>query len=159
SALATLLGGCGLVLGITDGTPRSNSSSDDAVSSVGTGGNAGAGAGGAGGSGGAVVVYNDVKDPNNWATFVISSAPGLKGPFQGGSFDGKYVYLSPTGSQVVARYDTTGSFASAASWSGFGVKSASPIASNYNGGAIVAAGGLQLVPFSDGTNSYGFTLR
>jgi hypothetical protein len=108
---------------------------------------------------GPVVVWNDMTDPTRWLTFTITSAPGLSGPFSGGTFDGRYVYLAPAPATVPTRYDTTQSFISAAAWSEFNVAATYPGAVGYHGGAIVAAGGVLFVPYYTGTAYHGFTVR
>jgi hypothetical protein len=60
---------------------------------------------------------------STWSSFDVSSL-GIPGGFSGAVFDGRYVYFvpfsagaTPTGS--LARYDSTGSFASPSSWTTF----------------------------------------
>ncbi len=63
-------------------------------------------------------MFNDVTDPQWWATFDLGPLTGAT-EFSGGVFDGRYVYLGPwfsTQSKVV-RYDTQDPFTSASSWS------------------------------------------
>lgn len=59
----------------------------------------------------------------SWSTFDTASVnPGARG-FNSAAFDGRYVYLGPYDNGdydgVVARYDTTATFAASASWSTF----------------------------------------
>jgi hypothetical protein len=61
--------------------------------------------------------------PGSWSSFDTSTAnAGLKG-YQGGAFDGRYVYVSPwantTFDGVAGRYDTLATFTAAASWTQF----------------------------------------
>jgi hypothetical protein len=59
--------------------------------------------------------YNDIRDPANWEAYDLhGSAPS----FNGGTFDGRYVYLSPFAGPA-ARFDTHAPFRSAASWESF----------------------------------------
>jgi hypothetical protein len=39
--------------------------------------------------------------------------------FQGGTFDGRYVYMAPASDSVLVRYDTTQAFSATTSWSTF----------------------------------------
>jgi hypothetical protein len=57
--------------------------------------------------------------------------------FRGGLFDGRYVYLVPTGS-VVARYDTQASFTSTSAWSSYDTQISQGVTSF---GGSVAGGG------------------
>jgi hypothetical protein len=67
---------------------------------------------------GPVTVYSDISNPLNWTSFDLSAIGGLSG-FIGGAFDGRYVYFSPNNDGTVLRFDTTGSFGNAVSWSTF----------------------------------------
>ena len=62
----------------------------------------------------------------------MTSVNGGARGFQGGTFDGRYVYLVPSYNGgydgLVARYDTMGTFASGAAWSVFDVSSLKGIA-------------------------------
>ena len=68
--------------------------------------------------------YNDLADPKNWTIFNLASiADGGAnlGGYNGGTFDGRYVYFAPFNDGAgfhgkVGRYDTQGPFTSAASW-------------------------------------------
>src|SRR5262245_31403594 len=105
--LSLAVGGCGLILDITDGKPRADTGGSGGDASGGGGGAAAAGGTGAagaeggGGSGGAIdVTYYDMTDTTNWTTFVVTAVPGLTGPFQGGTFDGRYLYVGPALSSI-----------------------------------------------------------
>ncbi len=69
-------------------------------------------------SGDGGIVYNDMTLSANWTTY--SPTLDAKG-IQGGTFDGRYIYLAPAFGSVVTRYDTTAPFATASSWSNFDV--------------------------------------
>jgi hypothetical protein len=60
-------------------------------------------------------------DAASWSTFDTTTLDPNAAFFQGGLFDGRYVYLSPASrtSGVVTRYDTFASFGAATSWSTF----------------------------------------
>jgi hypothetical protein len=65
------------------------------------------------------VVYNDMTNAAFWTSFDLTTVDPSAKNFAGGAFDGHYVYFSPNGQAVVARYDTTSAFASTSSWSTF----------------------------------------
>jgi hypothetical protein len=83
--------------------------------------------------------YHPVDDVSQWTKFDVSTiTTGLQG-FAGGTFDGRYVYLSPHNDGapdgLVARLDTqapTG-FANAASWASFATSSLAAGAIGYLG--------------------------
>ena len=180
AAMGLVALGCAQILGITDGESRADAdasagtggadSGSGGDTSGGTGGASGTGAsGGTGGQagldggldasdGGEEVTYNDVQDATQWQTFVLTGIAGLSAGYQGGTFDGRYVYFSPSTSGGVLRYDTTASFVNRASWLTFNVTTAYPNAIQYAGGAIFAAGHVQFVPYSNATTEYGFTV-
>ena len=75
---------------------------------------------------------------SSWSFFDVSTTnPNARG-FEGAVFDGRYVYLVPHGNQtgldgVIARFDTTAPFTSAASWSTFDVTSINAGAKGFDG--------------------------
>jgi hypothetical protein len=126
-----------------------------------TGGSAGEASGGAAGSGGTLTTtggaagaagqgtlatYRTFTEPSNWTTFVLSAAQNVMGPYNGGTFDGTYVYFAPQATNAAARYDTTRQFVATASWSAFAIGSAVPGASGFRG-AVFGHDGVHLVPF------------
>jgi hypothetical protein len=85
--------------------------------------------------------YHSVDDTSQWSKFDVSTVrAGLQG-FAGGTFDGRYVYLSPhnNGSPdgVTARLDTqaAGGFGAATSWTAFDTASLDAGALGYLGAA------------------------
>jgi len=83
-------------------------------------------------------------------TQIVSTAS--KG-FVGGTFDGKYIYLSPstTFSGQITRYDTTGNFTSTASYSVFNTTAVQSNSSGFRS-AIFDGRYVYLIPFNN--NSY-----
>ena len=72
----------------------------------------------------------------SWQTFDVATVSAAAKGFQGGAFDGRYVYLVPYNagtSGTVARYDTqaAGSFGAATSWSVFDLTTVDPKAHGY----------------------------
>src|SRR5262245_13026406 len=67
------------------------------------------------GPGGAV--YHDMTSAPLWSTFDTTDAYKAAHDFAGGAFDGRYLYLVPSSSGVVARYDTTLAFTEEIAWS------------------------------------------
>jgi hypothetical protein len=74
----------------------------------------------------------------SWTWFdaaIATSSPDLD--MNGAVFDGRYVYFVPgDATSVVARYDTTAEFGSAAAWTAFDLSGVSTRATNYVGGAF-----------------------
>jgi hypothetical protein len=64
--------------------------------------------------------YNDVASPSFWSTFDVTSLFAVAHDFAGGTFDGRYVYYTPSSGNIVVRYDTRAPDLRAASaWSVF----------------------------------------
>ncbi|NKB71996.1 MAG: hypothetical protein GKR89_33380 [Candidatus Latescibacteria bacterium] len=66
-----------------------------------------------------VDTWGAVQDPATYRTFDTSQLHPGAVCFDGGAFDGRYIYLAPLGSGVVVRLDTQGDFGAAASWQHF----------------------------------------
>ena len=104
--------------------------------------------------------YHSVDDTSRWSKFDVSTVrTGLQG-FAGGTFDGRYVYLSPhnNGSPdgVVVRLDTqaAGGFATATSWTSFDTSSLDAGALGYLGATYDPVHKhVYLVPSSNGAPS------
>ncbi len=107
-----------------------------------------------------LVARFDTKAPfgvsSSWSFFDVSTTnPNARG-FQGAAFDGRYVYLVPDSNLtigwdgVIARFDTTAPFASAASWSTFDVTSINADAKGFNG-ATFDGRYLYFIPADNGT--------
>ncbi len=89
-----------------------------------------------------IAVRYDTQSPftatASWSTFDTLTLNAKAQGFAGATFDGRYVYLvplddgSPDG--LVARFDTTGDFGDAASWSTFDATTLDPNAAFYQGG-------------------------
>lgn len=83
----------------------------------------------------------------SWSNFDMSSlGGGIKNPFNGARFDGRYLYFIP-GAGVIVRYDTTAPFASGTSWQTLDLTTLDPGANGYVGG-IFDGHYLYLVPYS-----------
>jgi len=103
--------------------------------------------------------YHDIGDPSFWSTFEIGAPDGGPKSFNGGTFDGRYVYFAPYNYNPVAtRYDTTSGFGSAASWS---TSDTQPLSGNANGfeGAVFDGRYVYLVPFANGASLDGTVYR
>jgi hypothetical protein len=87
-----------------------------------------------------------LSDPKSWQTFQTTKVNALAKGFDHASWDGRYFYFmvgSETGGNngaVVARYDTTQAFESAASWSAFDMTPLLPTAVQLWGGGVVFDG-------------------
>lgn len=92
--------------------------------------------------------YNDFADPQNWQSY----SPG--GSYLMAAFDGRYLYAIPSGSGVVARYDTRASFVTASSWTSFDVGTIDSSAGGYRGAAFDGRY-LYLVPYTSAPSVLG----
>ena len=96
------------------------------------------------GTSGTVVRYDTqgsgFQDPTAWSdadlTTLLSGAPS---GFAGGLHLGQYVYLIPTNGNLVARFDTTGTFTSAASWATYDVSQGNTLPYGFVGGAVAGS--------------------
>jgi hypothetical protein len=95
-------------------------------------------------------------DAASWATFRTTTIGPSEQAFQGGTFDGRYVYFAPylgpgpSGfGGVVVRYDTQAPFGDAASWSAFDVSTVNARGAGFQG-ALFDGRYVYLVPYYDG---------
>jgi hypothetical protein len=65
--------------------------------------------------------YDDVTSTSYWSFFDTTTLSTPVQSFFGGTFDGRYVYFGASRGNLVARFDTHGTFGSAGSWSTFGI--------------------------------------
>jgi len=102
-----------------------------------------------------------VGDITQSAAWLSANTTALLGAnyqgFEGGTFDGRYIYLTPYSNNgkvsdgYIARYDTTGSFNSATSWTGVNIAGTAVFnSSNYTGftGAVFDGRFVYFIPFS-----------
>jgi hypothetical protein len=80
-------------------------------------------------------VYHPLGTSALWSTFDLAAVNVDANNFQGGAFDGRYVYFVPQ-KNVAARYDTQGPFATAGSWSAFDLAGVNAGAKGFVGGAF-----------------------
>lgn len=107
----------------------------------------------------AATTFNPLADEvenapvHTWTFFNVATVNVNLGNFEGGAFDGRYVYFVPS-ANVVARYDmrASGGFAASSSWSTFDVSSVNPAAWGF-AGATFDGRYLYLVPCIDGFNN------
>jgi hypothetical protein len=72
-----------------------------------------------------------------WVTFDVALVDAKCKAFQGGVFDGRYLYYVPGAlgvGSMLARYDTTAAFAAPTSWSTFDLANVDPRAAGFIGG-------------------------
>jgi hypothetical protein len=90
---------------------------------------------------GRVVRYDSrapFDDVASWTMFDITSIQAGARGFMGGTFDGRYLYLAPSGASaeakgLVTRYDTQGKFDGETSWSTFDTTSIDPRVWGFSG--------------------------
>jgi hypothetical protein len=91
------------------------------------------------GSDNGLIVRYDSQSPfgqmGSWTSFDVSTKNAAAKKFEGGQFDGRYVYFSPRGA-VVARYDSQGSFGSLGAWDTLDLTSIDANAKGFIGSAF-----------------------
>jgi hypothetical protein len=79
----------------------------------------------------------DLSDLSRWSAFDLTTLGGAPTGLWGGTFDGRYVYLTPSAEEMVSslmyRYDTTGSFTTPAGWLKFDTSSIGAGATDFAG--------------------------
>jgi hypothetical protein len=88
-------------------------------------------------------VYSALDDRSKWSFYDLGGIGSVGFGFVGGSFDGRYVYMSPwaegsvtTPFGMALQYDTHASFESSKSWTFFDLTKLNPQATGYQGGAF-----------------------
>jgi hypothetical protein len=80
-----------------------------------------------------------LADPTSWKTFDTVSLSSFSVGFQGGVFDGRYLYLVPNfkaSNPTVTRFDTQTAFEDPASWKTFDVSAVAPAPMSFLGAAF-----------------------
>jgi hypothetical protein len=95
---------------------------------------------------------------STWEFFEPSSVNTFSRNFQGGAFDGRYVYFVPSQYGTVTRYDTLGSFQSNASWSTFDTSTLSLGAQGFSG-AVYDGQYVYFVPYHSPLGYEGLVVR
>jgi hypothetical protein len=92
--------------------------------------------------------YQDVADPTHWSSFDLATVSSASTAYNGGTFDGRYVYFAPSSSSVV-RYDTHATFAGTGSWESFDASTVD-VAAHHFQGAVFDGRYIYYVPDSTG---------
>ena len=87
------------------------------------------------------------KDPSSYKEFDATSLSEDAVCFDGGAFDGRYIYFVPLLKSVVLQYDTHGDFDDAASWKTFDAK---PLNMGICVGAVFDGRYLFIAPYLNG---------
>jgi uncharacterized protein YfaQ (DUF2300 family) len=117
----------------------------------------------AAGTGAVVTRYDKTMtfvNPASWSTFdptTVLVDGGTLG-FNGGTFDGRYVYLVPLETGVAVQYDTQASFSSTTSWSTFDTRTLSSGTEGFAGAAFDGTY-VYLVPNQVGSSPSSTVLR
>lgn len=116
---------------------------------------------------GVVVRYDTTSNFDStasWSTFDTATVDANAVGFLGAVYDGRYVYLVPYANNnvgvdgIVARYDTTSTFTSSASWSTFDMTTVDPDAKAFFGGAFDGRY-VYFVPRPSGTSTRSLVAR
>jgi hypothetical protein len=98
----------------------------------------------------------------SWSTFDATTVDPNATAFEGAVFDGRYVYLVPSGaaftSGLAIRYDTTSAFTGASSWAKFDMTTLNPNAAGFVGGAFDGRY-VYYVPYGTTTGTSGVVAR
>ena len=79
--------------------------------------------------------FKDFSSATSWSMAAVGA--GGSGSYSGTSFDGRYVYFAPDGTNgKVLRFDTDQAFGNAAAWSVFDLTTLDPRATGYRGAAF-----------------------
>ena len=99
---------------------------------------------------------------DSWSTFdtsAINPSQFSQWAFQGGAFDGRYLYLVPSNGAPLVRFDTKADFSSTAAWSSVRIGQVAPDSSSFSGAAfdgrylyLVPNGLLSAARFDAGAN-------
>ncbi len=95
---------------------------------------------------------------STWEFFEPSAVNTFSRNFQGGVFDGRYVYFVPNEYGTVTRYDTQGLFQSNASWSTFDTTTLSSAAQGFSG-AVYDGQYIYFVPYHSPSGYEGLVVR
>ena len=90
----------------------------------------------------------EFKDPASWRIFDVKGIAQGASCFDGGAFDGRYIYFVPLKNGVVLQYDTRGDFADEASWRACDVRRF--IGDGWFVGAVFDGRYLYLMPYMHG---------
>jgi hypothetical protein len=104
---------------------------------------------------------DDFNDVNSWRSYIVGGTAG----FDGGAFDGRYIYFSPLQNAsgyhgAVKRYDTQGDFETSGSWAEYD-PGANGVGTDPDGyaGACFDGRYIYFSPFNNGTAAHGEVLR
>jgi hypothetical protein len=110
----------------------------------------------------------DLRDAAAWSLLNVGAAidagPGFMGYYQGGAFDGQYVYLAPGAAynpgqpSYAVQYDTTKSLTSSGAWVGFDVTSVSPLSILF-GAAVFDGQYVYFAPSGSANGTNAMALR
>ena len=106
-------------------------------------------------------VYNDITDKNRWETLDLATLTGGLKFYNGGTFDGRYVYYTPEGGAtphgVLLRYDTTLPFATS-SYEKYDLTQKNGALKSFTG-AIFDGTYVYLPPYKNGAQYHGNFVR
>jgi hypothetical protein len=102
-------------------------------------------------------IIDDAGD-HTWQFFEPDSVNPLSRNFQGGVYDGRYVYFAPSVSGTVTRYDTRASFVAGSSWTTFDTSTLNANAQGF-GGAVYDGRYVYFVPSHAPSGYVGLLVR
>lgn len=95
--------------------------------------------------------WRDFTSPDCWSSFDITALNPKAGGYEGGTFDGRYIYFAPSGGSnphgLALRYDTQGQFADPSAWSVFDLTALDTDAKGF-AGAVFDGRYVYLVPYN-----------
>ena len=102
-------------------------------------------AGDAGDAGDAAAPANAFENAASWSTFDTTTVDSRASGYQGGVFDGRFVYFIPLHGVILTAYDTTKMFRSPGSWLTFEIDTLAGTPGNFSG-AVYDGHYLYLIP-------------
>lgn len=90
---------------------------------------------------------SDFKNPASYSVFDAKTLSAETVCYDGGAFDGRYIYFVPLATGVVLQYDTTGDFENRDSWRYYDAR---PLGMQANVGAVFDGRYLYFVAYSHG---------
>lgn len=99
----------------------------------------------------------EFKSESSWSTYDAGNTSGLNtSDYDGGCYDGRYIYFVPLSTGAVLRYDTAGDFADPGSWRAFDAR---PLGIEMCVGAVFDGNFIYLVPYGVSKTAVRFDTR
>jgi hypothetical protein len=102
----------------------------------------------------------DLMSAGSWSAYDAGNTSGLNTTsYEGGVFDGRYIYFGPADSGNVLRLDTKSGFLTSTNWQAFDASNTSGLNTLGYSGAVFDGHYVYFVPFHNGISYHGQVLR